>query len=387
MKVVHTVLVIMLALTLTAGLQAKAAAGQGGADSITITIDRNVMPVSIFHAGLFWTKPETVTVRNFVIRNYAGKPIDGFVVQTASAQTKVPIGTVQEIKHTGWIRKDTQDIPHINYVVPVHMVLTDGRVLDTLMNADFGTIEGLTDLGKFFVADPHTVTHLAFNRTGLPPTPPPAEQMLSPEGGGDSDSDSDSDGVSDAADRCPDTPAGIAVDEFGCPLDSDGDGVPDYLDNCPDTPAGAGVDEKGCPLDSDADGVADYLDECPDTPAGALVDATGCWVIKGINFDYDKWDVKPQFYPVLDADADVLQKNPSLKIEVRGHTDSIASEAYNQGLSEKRADSARSYLTSKGIEMVRISTKGFGESKPIASNDTPEGRSENRRIEIRILGQ
>lgn len=88
--------------------------------------------------------------------------------------------------------------------------------------------------------------------------------------------DSDNDGVDDRNDLCPDTPAGVTVDEFGCPLDTDKDGVPDYLDKCPDTPAGVQVDKTGCPKDSDQDGVPDYLDKCPDTPAGIAVDANGC---------------------------------------------------------------------------------------------------------------
>lgn len=88
--------------------------------------------------------------------------------------------------------------------------------------------------------------------------------------------DSDGDGVPDNIDQCPDTPLGVKVDEFGCPIDSDRDGVPDYLDKCPGTPHGAKVDASGCPLDSDGDGVPDYLDKCPDTPHGVKVDAHGC---------------------------------------------------------------------------------------------------------------
>ena len=91
-----------------------------------------------------------------------------------------------------------------------------------------------------------------------------------------SDRDSDGDGVPDSKDKCPDTPIGIKVDEFGCPLDSDGDGIPDYLDKCPNTPKGVKVDMNGCPLDSDGDGVPDYLDICPDTPHGVKVDDLGC---------------------------------------------------------------------------------------------------------------
>ena len=88
--------------------------------------------------------------------------------------------------------------------------------------------------------------------------------------------DSDNDGVPDYLDKCDNTPKGVKVDASGCPLDSDGDGVPDYLDNCSNTPAKVQVDEKGCPLDSDNDGVPDYLDRCPGTPAYVKVDQFGC---------------------------------------------------------------------------------------------------------------
>ncbi len=94
--------------------------------------------------------------------------------------------------------------------------------------------------------------------------------------------DSDGDGVPDYRDVCPNTPKGVKVDDLGCPLDSDGDGVPDYKDKCPGTPAGVQVDSNGCPVDSDHDGVPDYKDKCPDTPAGVRVDSTGCPVVREI---------------------------------------------------------------------------------------------------------
>lgn len=91
-----------------------------------------------------------------------------------------------------------------------------------------------------------------------------------------SEKDSDGDGVVDSKDACPDTPPGVKVDKFGCPIDTDGDGIPDFLDECPDTPTGVTVDRKGCPIDTDGDGVPDYLDICPNTPKGVQVDEFGC---------------------------------------------------------------------------------------------------------------
>ena len=88
--------------------------------------------------------------------------------------------------------------------------------------------------------------------------------------------DKDGDGVPNKLDQCPNTPAGVSVDEYGCPLDTDKDGVADYLDKCPGTPEGVAIDSVGCPLDADKDGVADYLDQCPDTPENVSVDENGC---------------------------------------------------------------------------------------------------------------
>jgi len=194
--------------------------------------------------------------------------------------------------------------------------------------------------------------------------------------------DTDGDGVLDYLDGCPNTPKGVPVDEKGCPKDTDGDGVPDYLDECPNTPKGVTVDEKGCPKDTDGDGVPDYLDECPNTPKGAEVNSFGCWVLAGAKFDTNKAVIKRGYASKIDKVVDVLKKNPDIKIEVQGHTDNIASEEYNQTLSEKRADAVRDYILHKGIAANRVSKKGFGLTKPIASNNTKEGRAKNRRVQL-----
>ena len=194
--------------------------------------------------------------------------------------------------------------------------------------------------------------------------------------------DSDKDGVTDDKDQCPNTPAGAKVDSKGCPLDSDKDGVPDYLDQCPNTPAGTKVDSKGCTMDSDGDGVYDDKDQCPNTPKGATVDERGCWVIKDVNFDFAKADIRTVDTNVLDDAVTILKDNPSLKIELQGHTDNKGSAEYNQKLSVKRAQSVMNYMVKKGIEKERLNAIGFGLAKPAASNDTPEGRAENRRVEL-----
>jgi OOP family OmpA-OmpF porin len=197
--------------------------------------------------------------------------------------------------------------------------------------------------------------------------------------------DSDGDGVLDAQDQCPNTPPNTPVDIRGCAKDSDNDGVPDVADRCPDTPAGTPVDQQGCPKDSDGDGVIDSHDQCPGTPAGAKVDARGCWVLQGVRFDSGKATLAPSSGAVLQGVLVVLKKNPSLKVEIQGHTDSTGSKELNQRLSEARAKAVKAYFTASGIAADRLTVHGFGPDQPVASNDTKEGRAQNRRVELKPL--
>lgn len=137
-------------------------------------------------------------------------------------------------------------------------------------------------------------------------------------------------------------------------------------------------------VDSDKDGVIDVKDQCPDTPKGAKIDDRGCWVLNAAYlFDFDKSVIKAQYLPYLDDVVKVLGDNPTLRIEIQGHTDSIGTEQYNQGLSERRAKAVKSYLENKGIKPERLTTKGFGESSPVNSNQSSEGRSKNRRVQLK----
>lgn len=208
--------------------------------------------------------------------------------------------------------------------------------------------------------------------------------------------DTDGDGVIDDLDECKGTPSGVKVDSKGCPVDSDGDNVTDDKDKCPNTPKGTPVDEKGCPKDSDGDKVHDGIDKCPNTPAGEQVDETGCplkkpeppaedIVLQGVKFEFDKAVLTPNAKIILDDVANVLSTAESVRAEVQGHTDSKGPEAYNQKLSQRRADSVKKYLVDKGIDGGRLETKGFGESDPIADNGTSEGRAKNRRVELKVL--
>jgi len=135
--------------------------------------------------------------------------------------------------------------------------------------------------------------------------------------------------------------------------------------------------------DSDGDGVLDSADKCPNTIAGAKVNKVGCWVVKGINFSTNKADIRPQDHAGLDEVVVVLKKNPTLKVEIQGHTDNMGAEDYNQALSERRAAAVMNYFVEKGIQKDRLSAKGYGMSQPIASNDTVEGRFQNRRVQLK----
>ena len=105
----------------------------------------------------------------------------------------------------------------------------------------------------------------------------------------------------------------------------------------------------------------------------------------GITFDFNRFDIKPQFRATLDEVARTLDQYPSTMIDVLGHTDSVGSDAYNQGLSERRAGAVADYLVMRGVSRVRIATRGYGESMPIADNNTEAGRAANRRVEIKIV--
>lgn len=178
--------------------------------------------------------------------------------------------------------------------------------------------------------------------------------------------------------------------------DADRDGVVDSRDACPGTPAGVSVDASGCPLDSDADGVYDDRDRCPETPRGAKVDDEGCHkmlektvrITLNIEFDFDSSDARPEHTGEVSKVATFMRQYPDSSVVMEGHTDSRGREAYNQALSERRAKTIAELLVSDfDIEASRVSSRGHGESKPIATNDTDEGRQRNRRVVAVVEGQ
>jgi OmpA-OmpF porin, OOP family len=257
--------------------------------------------------------------------------------------------------------------------------------------------------------------------------------------------DTDNDGVADYMDKCADTPSGIKVDVNGCPVDGDKDGVPDYLDKCPtvaglakfdgcpDTdgdgiqdsedkcPTVAGLAKfqgcpdtdddgvidsedkcptvagllkfQGCP-DTDGDGIPDNLDKCP-TVAGIAANK-GCPEVKaetkkifaqalqGIQFESGKDVIKKTSFPILDKVVNVMKQNPSYELEINGHTDSQGDDVANLTLSQNRANAVKAYLVNQGVSATKLTSKGFGETMPIADNHTAKGRTLNRRVEFKV---
>ncbi|WP_299250128.1 OmpA family protein [uncultured Cytophaga sp.] len=205
--------------------------------------------------------------------------------------------------------------------------------------------------------------------------------------------DRDGDGIMDNVDDCPDV-AGLKMYK-GCP-DTDGDGIPDNKDKCPKVPGI--VKFEGCPppySDIDGDGVEDYNDLCPSTP-GAKTNR-GCPELKpaekaalqkafdNLLFESGSDVIVSSSYQSLDDLAKVLRNNLKFGLLIEGHTDNVGDDDANLDLSKRRAISVKNYLISKGVAAARLTTDGFGENKPVGTNDTPEGRTKNRRVEMNIL--
>ncbi|OSZ77104.1 hypothetical protein CAP36_11850 [Chitinophagaceae bacterium IBVUCB2] len=204
--------------------------------------------------------------------------------------------------------------------------------------------------------------------------------------------DSDGDGINDELDKCPNQ-AGLAKYD-GCPIpDSDGDGINDELDKCPNQAGVAKYD--GCPIpDKDGDGINDDEDKCPDI--AGLSSNNGCPEVpanvskslgasaQGISFGATNAKLTTKSYASLDQVVRMMNENPGLQIRIEGHTDNAGDDDANMKLSEDRAIAVKDYLISKGISENRITTEGFGETQPIADNNTASGRMKNRRIELRV---
>ncbi len=202
--------------------------------------------------------------------------------------------------------------------------------------------------------------------------------------------DADKDGIADIDDKCPDTNPRYKVDIIGCPVDNDQDGVFNEDDACPDLAGTAAT--KGCP-DKDGDGIADSEDNCPDV-LGTLANK-GCpeiakedsvkitKIASKIFFETNSDKLKVASFAQLDELVVILKKYESANLVIEGHADSQGEDAYNLTLSQKRTDVVKTYLMSKGIMESRLTGIGYGETQPIADNNTAEGRAKNRRVELK----
>lgn len=200
--------------------------------------------------------------------------------------------------------------------------------------------------------------------------------------------DTDMDGIIDIEDKCPNT-AGPKSTK-GCP-DSDMDGIADRDDKCPNTAGSKST--KGCP-DSDMGGVSDNEDSCPEVKG--VRSNNGCPEISsttiqlfkealtGIQFESAKSVIKSSSFTILNKVVTVMKDNPAYQLSIEGHTDSSGDDAMNMKLSQERAESVKNYLVSKGVDTNRMTTSGFGETIPVASNETKEGKSMNRRVEFKV---
>ncbi len=226
------------------------------------------------------------------------------------------------------------------------------------------------------------------------------------ENNGCPDTDSDHDGIVDRLDKCPDKPEDKDgyQDEDGCPdPDNDQDGVPDVEDKCPNVKGPK--ENNGCPdTDRDGDGIVDRLDKCPDEPEtyNGIEDEDGCpekeapvvvtkekiVINDTIQFAFNDAKILPKSDPLMDKIAEVLKKFPHVKkVSVEGHTDDRGDDKFNQTLSEKRAKAVVDALVKRGIDAGRLTSKGFGKSKPLVPGKTEADHEKNRRVEFVILEQ
>ncbi|TAE84289.1 MAG: OmpA family protein [Bacteroidetes bacterium] len=200
--------------------------------------------------------------------------------------------------------------------------------------------------------------------------------------------DTDGDGIEDAKDMCPNLKGVLLTN--GCP-DTDNDRVHDGIDKCPNV--SGSPTHAGCP-DTDNDGVFDDIDNCVTIPGTAA--NKGCPELKketkqlfqkalqGIQFETGKAVIKPISYPILNAIVKVMQENPSYKLNIGGHTDDVGEDEMNMTLSQDRASAVANYLISKGVNPVKVTASGYGETLPVDTNKSAKGRTRNRRVEFNV---
>jgi outer membrane protein OmpA-like peptidoglycan-associated protein len=218
------------------------------------------------------------------------------------------------------------------------------------------------------------------------------------------DDDNDKDGITDKLDKCPNEPEDRDgfEDADGCPdPDNDKDGILDKDDKCPNEPEDKDgfEDADGCPdPDNDKDGIPDIADKCPNEPGVApdgcpkkynlvVVTENKIELKQTVFFETNRARIRSVSFALLSDVAQAMKDNSAIKVEIQGHTDSQGNDRFNLKLSQKRAESVRSYLIKKGVSGDRMVARGYGEGVPIADNRTADGRSQNRRVEFVITSR
>lgn len=205
--------------------------------------------------------------------------------------------------------------------------------------------------------------------------------------------DSDNDGMHDEEDECPLIMG--TIENRGCPWpDTDGDGITDNIDKCPEKKGL--ISNLGCPsLDSDGDGINDEFDDCPLTKGEESND--GCPIVSeveqkaieraiaSLEFETGRAVILKTSYAALDILVMMLQEKQDWTILLEGHTDDVGDDLANMRLSKERAESVADYMIKKGVQSKQIQVQFYGETKPIAENNSEQGRRMNRRVEMKFL--
>lgn len=284
--------------------------------------------------------------------------------------------------------------------------MVEGRLATDEKKRGFVSVAGGTRLSAGYAPDFRVVATAGYWFTIEDSKPESPGKRFKAEYAKD-DADTDKDGLPDSVDLCPTEPEDKKPPntDDGCPApaDRDGDGIPDSVDKCPDEKEDFDKidDTDGCPEDdADKDNIGDAQDACPKEPGEPSPEPAknGCpqfirritgsseiQILKQVQFATGKATILPNSYPILDEVVRLLKVNPEIKhLAIEGHTDNRGSNDLNEKLSNDRANSVMQYLIDKGIDAGKLSAAGFGPRKPIADNNTADGRQKNRRVEFHI---
>lgn len=339
-----------------------------GAKSLDTRVEHNVI-IRNYYSGISLMGPCRVVVRdNILVENHEY----GIYVDAAAGQSQLTYNNIFD------------NYDSFNRYAKLNK--TNLSKYPVLINRDW-------DQPNYYVATSSPLRKKGYGRTDMGLIELAAAPAV--------EEDSDHDGILDTKDACPYIAEDIDnfQDADGCPdFDNDADGINDQADACSNDPEDIDgwEDEDGCPdLDNDKDGIVDASDRCPNEAevVNSFKDEDGCpdkkvekledqFVLQGVNFHTGSAELTESSLPILDQVYDVLEQFPHTRFEISGHTDASGSPKINEKLSLDRANSVKKYLVDRGANASRLVTKGYGPNRPIDTNDTPEGKARNRRIEF-----